>query len=66
MIPYKGGWYVGDQVVDAKMAMKARMRPILLRTGLLDDKKMNSFANKQLKRQTKVYDNFLEFAETLI
>ena len=65
MIPYKGGWYVGDQIMDAKMAMKARMRPVLLRTGLLDEKRLNNFANKQLKRQTKIYDNFLEFAESI-
>lgn len=64
-VPYKGGYYIGDQVVDAKMAMKAGLSPILVRTGIQDHSKLNSFANKQLKRRTKIFDSLLDFADLL-
>lgn len=64
-IPYKGGYYVGDQVIDAKMATKAGLFPILVRTGIQDHSKLNSFANKQLKRKTKIFDSLLDFADLL-
>ena len=64
-VPYKGGYYIGDQVVDAKMAMKAGLSPILVRTGIQDHSKLNSFANKQLKRKTKIFDSLLDFADLL-
>ena len=53
------------QVVDAKMAMKAGLSPILVRTGIQDHSKLNSFANKQLKRRTKIFDSLLDFADLL-
>ena len=64
-VPYKGGYYIGDQVVDAKMAMKAGMAPILVRSDISDLKKLNSFANKALKRRTKIFDSLLEFSDQL-
>ena len=64
-VPYKGGYYIGDQVVDAKMAMKAGMAPILVRSDISDLKKLNSFANKALKRRTKIFDSLLDFADLL-
>lgn len=66
-VPTKGGYYVGDRLVDAKMAEKAKLKPILVRTGKFDEdeKKFNSYSNRQLKKKTKIYDNLLEFAQSL-
>ncbi len=64
-VPYKNGYYIGDQVMDAKMAMKAGISPILVQSDISDLKKLNSFANKALKRRTKVFESLLDFAETL-
>ena len=66
-VPTKGGYYVGDRLVDAKMAEKGKLKPVLVRTGKYDEdaKKFDSFSNKQLKKKTKVFDNLLEFAISL-
>ena len=66
-VPTKGGYYVGDRLVDAKMAEKGKLKPVLGRTGKYDEdaKKFDSFSNKQLKKKTKVFDNLLEFAISL-
>lgn len=66
-VPIKGGYYVGDRLVDAKMAEKGKLKPILVRTGKYfeDEKKLNSFSNKPLKKKTKIYNNLLEFAQAL-
>ena len=66
-VPIKGGYYVGDRLIDAKMAEKAKLKPILVRTGKYadDEKRINSFSNRSLKKKTKVYNNLLEFAQAL-
>lgn len=66
-VDWKNAVYVGDKISDLKAAVKAKARPVLVKTGYggetLD--KLKSFANKDLKKQTEVYDNLLEFAKTL-
>ena len=44
-VPIKGGYYVGDRLIDAKMADKAKLKPILVKTGKFseDEKKFNSY-----------------------
>jgi len=66
-VPIKGGYYIGDRLVDAKMAEKAKLKPILVRTGKFDEdeKKFNSYSNRPLKKKTKIFNNLLEFAESL-
>ena len=66
-VPTKGGYYVGDRLVDAKMADKGKLKPVLVKTGKYSEdlKKFDSFSNKQLKKKTKVFDNLLEFAISL-
>jgi|TARA_B110000483_G_scaffold211523_1_gene259318 HAD superfamily hydrolase (TIGR01662 family) len=65
-VPYKSGYYVGDKVIDAKMAMKCGLLPVLVCTESEDLSKLNSFANKALKNRTLIYDTFLEFAQKLV
>ena len=66
-IKFKQGFYVGDKISDLKAAAKMGARPVLVRTGygLETEKKLNTFANKKLKKQTYVFDNLLEFAQAL-
>ena len=66
-IKFKKGFYVGDKISDLKAAAKIGARPVLVRTGygLETEKKLNTFANKKLKKQTYVFDNLLEFAQAL-
>lgn len=63
----KGGFYVGDKITDLKAATKAKMSPILVKTGHGNDtlKKLSTFSNKDLKKKTKVFESLLEFAESL-
>ena len=65
--PLKGGYYVGDRLVDAKMADKAKLKPVLVKTGKYseDEKKFNSYANRPLKKKTKIFNDLLEFAQAL-
>ena len=66
-VKWTNGVYVGDKITDLKAATKAKARPVLVRTGhgSETEKKLNTFANKDLKKQTEVYNNLLEFAEAL-
>ena len=66
-IDWKKGWYVGDKISDLKAGFKAGAKPILVKTGQgnLTIEKLNTFANKELKEQTKIFNNLLEFANSL-
>lgn len=64
---WKEGWYVGDSIRDLKAAERANARPVLVLTGHGEEtlKKLDTFANRDLKKKTKVYPNLLEFAKEL-
>lgn len=67
-VNWKNGVYVGDKITDLKAAVKAKAKPILVRTGygIETTKKLNTFANKDLKNQTEVFDNLLQYAHSLV
>lgn len=66
-VKFKNGFYVGDKISDLKAAIKAKASPILVKSGQGKEtlEKLNTFANRALKKQTKVYTNLWEFAESL-
>lgn len=66
-VNWKNGVYVGDKITDLKVAHKVKAKPVLVKTGygLETLQKLDTFANKDLKKQTDVYDNLLDFAESL-
>lgn len=66
-VDWTKGFYVGDKISDLKAAQKAKARPILVKTGHGEEtvEKLNSYANKNLKKRTKVYNNLLSFAQDL-
>ncbi len=67
-VDWTNGVYVGDKISDLKAATKAKAKPILVRTGygLETEKKLNTFANKDLKKRTEIYDNLSQFAHSLV
>jgi histidinol phosphatase-like enzyme len=66
-LKFKGGAFVGDKISDLKAAEKVDALPILVKTGygLETLEKLNTYANRNLKRKTQVFDNLLEFANSL-
>ena len=65
---WKNGLYVGDKISDLKAAVKAKAKPVLVRTGhgIETAEKLNTFANKDLKKQTDIFDNLYQFAHSLV
>ena len=67
-VDWSNGLYVGDKITDLKAAVKAKAKPVLVRTGYGEEtiKKLNTFANKDLKKRTDVFDNLNKFAHSLV
>lgn len=67
-VNWTNGVYVGDKISDLKAAVKAKAKPVLVRTGYGEEtiKKLNTFANKDLKKQTEIYDNLSQYAHSLV
>ena len=66
-VDWKKGWYVGDKISDLKAADKVGSKPILVLTGHGKEtlEKLNTYANRDLKKKTLVFNNLLEFVNTL-
>jgi D-glycero-D-manno-heptose 1,7-bisphosphate phosphatase len=64
---FKDGWFVGDKISDIKAAENIRARPILIKTGEWEAtvKKLDTFANRDLRKRTQVFDSLMAFAESL-
>ena len=67
-VDWTNGVYVGDKITDLKAAMKAKAKPVLVRTGYGEEttKKLNTFANKDLKKRTEIFDDLNKFAHSLV
>jgi D-glycero-D-manno-heptose 1,7-bisphosphate phosphatase len=66
-VNWKEGWYVGDRYYDIKAALKIGAKPVLVRTGdgSRTEEELDTFSRKDAKKQTTVFNNLLEFANTL-
>jgi D-glycero-D-manno-heptose 1,7-bisphosphate phosphatase len=66
-INWKGGYFVGPNFKDLKVANKIDLIPVLVKTGNYEPvlKKLDTFANRDLMKKVKIYENLLEFAQTL-
>ena len=69
-VDWKNGVYVGDKITDLKAAIKVKAKPILVgETSFYQKdtaKKLETFANKDLKKKTEVFDNLYAFAHSLV
>lgn len=66
-IKFKNGYIVSDDIEHLKAAERFDMIPVLIKTGnwLETERKLNTFANKQLKKKTKVFNSLQEFREDI-
>lgn len=66
-LKFKGGAYVGDRIADLKVAEKIGAIPVLVKTGSGNETidKLDSYANKMLKKKTQVFNNLWDFADSL-
>lgn len=66
-LKFKGGAYVGDKISDLKAADKMHTLPVLVKTGHGEDtiEKLNTYANRELKKRTQIFNNLWEFADSL-
>lgn len=66
-LKFKGGAYVGDKISDLKAANKIGAIPVLVKTGHGSEtlEKLNTYANRDLKKQTQIFNNLWEFANSL-
>lgn len=66
-VKFKGGAYVGDKISDLKAADKIGAMPILVKTGYGIEtlEKLDTFANRDLKKKTQVFENLWSFADSL-
>lgn len=66
-VKFKTGAYVGDKISDLKAAEKIGAIPVLVKTGYGQEtlEKLNSYANRNLKKKTMVFENLYEFASSL-
>jgi D-glycero-D-manno-heptose 1,7-bisphosphate phosphatase len=66
-VNWKEGWYVGDRYYDIKAALKIGAKPVLVKTGdgAKTEQELDAFSRKDAKKQTLVFNNLLEFANTL-
>ena len=56
---------MGHTIFDAKAAFKMKSRPVLINPTDDTLKKLNSFSNQKIAKQTKIFSSLLEFANTL-
>lgn len=66
-VKFKDSAYVGDKISDLKAAKKIGAIPVLVKTGYGEEtfKKLNTFANRSLKKKTQIFDNLWQFANAL-
>lgn len=66
-VDFSRGYYVGDSMVDLKMAIRAKARPILIRSGFGEEteEQLNKFSSKEIKKKARIYSSLLEFAKDL-
>jgi D-glycero-D-manno-heptose 1,7-bisphosphate phosphatase len=64
---FKEGWFVGDKISDMKGAENIGAKPILIKTGAWEEtaKKLETFANRDLRKKTKIFDTLMDFAKSL-
>jgi len=67
-VDFKRGYFVGDKISDLKAAVNAKARPVLVLTGhgKETEEKLNSYANKELKKKTQIFNNLQDFVDTLV
>lgn len=66
-LKFKEGWFVGDKISDVKAAENIKAIPVLIKTGDWENTltKLESFANRELRKRTQIFESLLDFATSL-
>lgn len=66
-VSFKGGYFAGDKIHDLKAGASVNATPVLIKTGEYSStlEKLDTFANRDLKQKTKIFDTLLDFANSL-
>jgi D-glycero-D-manno-heptose 1,7-bisphosphate phosphatase len=66
-VKFKEGWFVGDKISDLKAAENIKAKPVLIKTGEWAEtsKKLDTYANRDLRKRTQIFDNLMAFADSL-
>jgi D-glycero-D-manno-heptose 1,7-bisphosphate phosphatase len=66
-VKFKGGAFVGDKISDLKAAEKMGAQPVLVLTGHGQEQvaKLNTYANRELKKKTMIFEDLWSFANGL-
>lgn len=66
-VKFKGGAYVGDKISDLKAAERMGATPILVLTGHGNEEapKLDTYANRELKKKTMIFEDLWSFAVNL-
>lgn len=64
---FKGGYFVGNKINSLKAGFAAGAKPILIKTGDYEPAitKIETFANRDLKNKTSIFNTLLDFANSL-
>ena len=67
-ISLKGGYVISDDIEHLKVAVKYQMKPVLILSGngYKTQEKLNTFANRELKKRTKVFSSLSLFKDFLL
>lgn len=66
-VKFKGGYFIGDKIYDLKVGDSVGAKPILIKSGKYEEtlEKLNTFANRELKTKTVLYNSLFDFANSL-
>jgi len=66
-LKFKDGWFVGDKISDIKAAENIKAIPVLIKTGDWENtlQKLESFANRELRKRTQIFESLMDFAISL-
>lgn len=66
-VSFKTGYFVGDKLYDLKAGDSVHSKPVLIRCGQYEETlaKLDTFANRELKKKVIIFNNLLEFANSL-
>jgi len=66
-VAFKGGYFAGNKLYNLKAGDSVHAKPILIKSPGYEDveAKLDTFANKDLKNKTKIFNSLLDFANSL-
>jgi histidinol phosphatase-like enzyme len=66
-VSFKDGYFAGNKLYNLKAGESMQAKPILIKSPSIEnvETKLESFANRELKNKTKIFNSLMEFADSL-